>query len=115
MAAAVGRGLAPGPSCFVVSNLVARDLEALEASLTDREFAVLGRATTAVREFRDRIDGPSTIDVIAAQRPNIVVVALTEDRDGQGLDYMADLLVGGLAGRDAELRARGRHSLRGRA
>ena len=101
VAAAVGRGLAPGPSCFVVSNLVARDLEALEASLTDREFAVLGRATTAVREFRDRIDGPSTIDVIAAQRPNIVVVALTEDRDGQGLAYMADLLVGGLAGRDA--------------
>ena len=101
IAAAVGRGLAPGPSCFVVSNLVARDLEALEAALTDREFAVIGRATTAAREFRDRIDGPATIDVISAQRPSIVVVALTEDREGQGLAYMADLLIGGLAGRES--------------
>ncbi|MCY4113763.1 MAG: hypothetical protein OXG33_07495 [Chloroflexi bacterium] len=101
IAAAVGRGLAPGPSCFVVSNLVTRDLDALEEALTGREFVVIGRATTAAREFRDRIDGPATVDVITTQRPSVVVVALTEDRDGQGLSYMADLLIGGLAGRES--------------
>lgn len=98
--AVTGRGLTSGPSCFFVGSLVPRDLETLEQAITDRGFTLTGRAATAVHTFRDRIDGPATIDVIAAQRPDVVIVALAEDPEGQGLAYMADLLVGGLAGRE---------------
>jgi hypothetical protein len=79
---------------------VARDLEALEHEIKDRGYTLTGRAATAVQAFRERIDGPATIDVIAAQRPDVVIVALADDPEGQGLAYMADLLVGGLAGRE---------------
>ena len=98
VAAVTGPGLAAGPTAFLLGNLVARDLEALERVMASTGFEMAGRATTAVRAFRDRMDGPAVIDVIAAQTPDVVVVALTEDETGEGLDYVADLLVGGLAG-----------------
>ena len=101
VAAMTGPGLAAGPTAFLVGNLVARDLEALESVMAATGFEVVGRATTAVRAFRDRVDGPAVVDVIAAQTPDVVAVALTEDETGEGLDYVADLLVGGLAGRES--------------
>ncbi len=101
VAAVTGPGLAGGPTGFLVGNLVARDLETLEHILDDVGFTILGHATTSVRAFRDRVDGPAAIDVIAAQTPDAVIVALGDDDTGEGLDYITDLLIGGLAGRDS--------------
>ena len=101
VAAVTGPGLAGGPTGFLVGNLVARDLAMLEHILDDVGFTILGHATTSVRAFRDRVDGPAAIDVIAAQTPDAVIVALGDDDTGEGLDYITDLLIGGLAGRDS--------------
>ncbi|MBM4436079.1 MAG: hypothetical protein FJ029_02330 [Actinobacteria bacterium] len=95
-----GPGLTVGPTAFVVGNLVARDLERLEATIAGVGFQILGRATTAVRAFRERVDGPAALDVIAAQAPAAIVIALTDDASGESLDYITDLLIGGLAGRE---------------
>ncbi len=101
VAAVTGPGLAAGPTGFLAGNLVARDLEVLEELLDGVGFTILGRATTSVRAFRDRVDGPAAIGVIAAQTPDAVIVALGDDDTGEGLDYITDLLVGGLAGRES--------------
>ncbi len=100
VAALTGSGIAGRPTVFLVGNLVARDLEALVRVLDEAGLAMAGRATTAVRAFRDRVDGPSVVESIAAQTPDVIMVALTDDT-GEGLDYVTDLLVGGLAGRES--------------
>ena len=101
VAAVVGRALESGPSCFLIGNLVGSDLEVLEAALDQHGFRPVGRAVTAARVFRDRIDGPATLDVVSAQRPDVILVALGDDHDGHGLAYMADLLVGGVPGTES--------------
>jgi hypothetical protein len=95
-----GEGLARGPTAFLMGNLVARDLEALAVKVTLAGFEEVGRATTSVRAFRERVDGPAAIDVIASHKPDLVIVAITDDSEGDGVEYLADLLVGGLAGRE---------------
>ena len=96
-----GEALSRGPTAFLMGNLVARDLEALASNVALSGFEEVGRATTSVRDFRERVDGPAAIDVIASHKPDLIIVSLTDDSEGDGIEYLADLLVEGLAGRES--------------
>lgn len=96
-----GEALSRGPTAFLMGNLVARDLEALASNVALSGFEEVGRATTSVRDFRERVDGPAAIDVIASHKPGLIIVSLTDDSEGDGIEYLADLLVEGLAGRES--------------
>ncbi|MBH41011.1 MAG: hypothetical protein CL790_07285 [Chloroflexi bacterium] len=96
-----GEALARGPTAFLMGNLVARDLEALASNVALAGFEEVGRATTSVRDLRERVDGPAAIDVIASHKPDLVVASLTSDSEGDGIEYLADLMVMGLAGRES--------------
>ena len=96
-----GDRFANAPTVFLIGNLVARDLEALGRTVASVGFEEVGRATTSARAFRERVDGQSALDVIASRAPDLIVLALTDDTKGEGLDYITDLLVGGLSGRES--------------
>ena len=88
-------------TAFLLSNLVQRDLDELTQVMAQAGFEPIGRATTSVRAFRDRVDGPAALEVIESRMPDTIVVALTGDATGESLEYVADLLTGGLAGHES--------------
>ena len=101
IAAVTGDQVAGGPTAFLMGNLVQRDQEALTRTIAEAGFEQIGHATTSGRAFRDRVDGPAALEVMASRPPDSVVVALTGDVTGESLAYVADLLVGGLAGHES--------------
>lgn len=101
IAAVTGDQVAGGPTAFLMGNLVQRDQEALIRTIAEAGFEQVGHATTSGRAFRDRVDGPAALEVMTSRTPDIVVVALTDDDTGESLGYVADLLVGGLAGHES--------------
>lgn len=101
IAAVTGDEAVSGPTAFLLGNLVQRDLDELTRAMAQAGFEQIGRATTSVRAFRDGVDGPAALEVIASRMPDAIVVALTADDTGESLDYLADLLSGGLAGHEA--------------
>lgn len=88
-------------TAFLLGNLVQRDLDELTRVMAQAGFEPIGRATTSVRAFRDRVDGPAALEVIESRMPDTIVVALTGDDTGESLEYVADLLTGGLAGHES--------------
>ncbi len=97
IAAVTGDDAVSEPTAYLMGNLVQRDEDELTRAIATAGFEHIGHATTAVRAFRDRVDGPAALDVIGSRMPDAIVVALTGDDTGESLDYVADLLAGGLA------------------
>ena len=89
------------PTAFLMANLGQRDQEELARTLATAGLEPVGQAATATRAFRERVDGAAALDVIVSQTPDIIVVALAGDDSGESLDYVVDLLVGGLAGHES--------------
>ncbi len=98
IAAVTGDDVARGPTAFLLGSLVQRDQDELTRTIAAAGFEQIGHATTSVHAFRDRVDGPAALDVIASRMPDAIVVALAHDDTGESLAYVADLLVGGLGG-----------------
>ncbi len=101
IAALTGELADSGPTAYLIGNLVQRDQNELASTIAAAGFEQIGQATTSGRAFRDRVDGPAALDVIVSRMPDAIVVALTDDEIGDSLEYVADLLVGGLAGHEA--------------
>ena len=101
IAAVTGDQAVSRPTAFLLGNLVQRDLDELTREISQAGFELIGRATTSVRAFRDGVDGPAALEVIVSRLPDTIVIALTADDSGEGLDYVADLLSGGLAGHES--------------
>ena len=101
IAAVTGDDVVGGPTVFLMANLGQRDQEELTRTLAEAGLEPIGQAATAVRAFRERVDGPAALEVIVSQMPDIIVVALAGDDSGESLDYVVDLLVGGLAGHES--------------
>ncbi len=89
------------PTAFLLGNLVQRDLDELTNAIAQAGFEQIGAATTSVRAFRDRVDGPAAVEVIVSRMPDTIVLALTGDDTGESLEYAVDLLTGGLAGHES--------------
>ena len=101
IAAVTGDDAVSRPTAFLMGNLVQRDQDELTRTIAEAGFEQIGHATTAVRGFRDRVDGPAALDVIVSRRPDTIVVPLTDDDTGESLEYVADLLAGGLASHES--------------
>ncbi|MCY3957613.1 MAG: hypothetical protein OXG65_04895 [Chloroflexi bacterium] len=101
IAAVTGGDIAGGPTAFLLGNLVQRDQDELTRTIAEAGLAQVGHATTSGHAFRERVDGPAALDVVTSRTPDTVVVALTGDDTGESLAYIADLLVGGLAGHES--------------
>ena len=99
--AVTGDDVASGPTAFLMGKLVQRDQDELARTIAGAGFEPIGHATTSVRVFREHVDGPAALDVIASRMPDVIVVALTDDETGTSLAYAADLLVGGLASHES--------------
>lgn len=106
IAGVTGDHAAGGPTAFLIGNPAQRDQEELTRTIAAAGFEQIGHATTAVRTFRDRVDGPAALEVIVSRMPDTIVVVLTGDETGESLDYVVDLLVGGLAGHESGYRPR---------
>lgn len=89
------------PTAFLLGNLVQRDLDELTGVIAQAGFEQIGAATTSVRAFRERVDGPAALEVIQSRMPAAIVVALTGDDTGESLEYAADLLTLGLASHES--------------
>lgn len=101
IAALTGDLAVSGPTAFLIGNLVQRDQTELAGTIAAAGFEQIGQSTTSGRAFRERVDGPAALDVIVSRAPDAIVIALTDDEIGESLEYVADLLVGGLAGHEA--------------
>jgi hypothetical protein len=96
IAAVTGDDVVGRPTAFLLGNLTQRDQDALIETTAAAGLEPIGQATTSVRAFRDRVDGPAALDVILSRLPDTIIVALIEDTTGESLEYVADLLAGGL-------------------
>ena len=101
IAGVTGDDVGRGSTAFLLGNLAQRDQDELTRTIAEAGFALVGHATTSVRAFRDRVDGPAALDVIVSRMPDAIIVALSGDDTGESLDYVADLLVGGLSGHES--------------
>lgn len=101
IAAVTGDHVVAGPTAFLMGNLAQGDQEELARTIAAAGFEQIGEATTSVRAFRDRVDGPAALDVIVSRMPDTIVVALAGDETGESLAYVVDLLVGGLGGHES--------------
>ena len=101
VAAVTGNDVVSGPTAFLIGNLAQHDQDELSRTMAAAGLEQIGHATTSARNLRDRLDGPAALDVIVSRLPDTIIVALTDDDSGEGLSYVSDLLVGGLADRES--------------